>query len=79
MAKTFDMEEMENIKIIPGDKCRIVKTLPVTIDGDTIECYDDNIGDEVVLNGYVTNDVFDATNLTKGYGMYVHSEVLEKI
>lgn len=66
-------------KIICGDKCRIVKTLTVTIDGDTIECYDDNIGDEVVLNGYAADGVFFATNLTKGYNMYVHSEILEKI
>ena len=64
-----------------GDKYRIVKTLPVTIDGDVIECYDDNIGDEVILNGngYVADGVFYSTNLTKGYNMYVHCEVLEKI
>lgn len=78
-------EEKEKLNIIPGDKCRIAKTMTVTVDGDNIECYDDNIGDEVVLNGYTVKygvelkEVFDATNLTKGYGMYVHREVLEKI
>lgn len=63
------------------DKFRIVKTLPVTIDGDIIECYEDNIGDEVILNGngYAAEGVFYATNLSKGYNMYVHSEVLEKV
>lgn len=66
-----------------GTKCRISQTVNVNLDGDTIECYDDNLGDivEIIRKEIERDDIvyYEVNNLTKGYEQYVPSTILELV
>lgn len=66
-----------------GTKCKIVRTDIVTIDGDNIILYDDNLGDiiEIIQKEFDWGDeiIYLVNNLTKKYEQYVSSKIIELV
>lgn len=55
--------------------------MQITLDGDTITLYDDNLGDEIeIINKEFDTGVitwYNVKNLTKGYEQYAPNSILE--